>query len=341
MKSRLLKYAFMLLVAAAAVLYYMRFRQPYQIMSGETMNTYYRIKIRTDKENNLLHNAVKDELQQLNHEMSVFENSSEISQINSDDSGDWLDLSPEMSEVLKNAYQTYIESNGYFDPTVGKLIDLWGFGNSRKTKKIPHDEQISEALKTVGFNKLLFNPDVTQIKKAIPEVKINLSAIAKGYGVDRIAKLLDNFGYTDYIVDIGGEVKTRGSRTANGKGWNVAVAMPNSPNNENAYVVGLKDYAVATSGDYRNFFYYKEKRYSHTISPKDGYPVEHNLASVTVFHPSCMRADALATAIMAMGGKNGTTFANKHNLAAILFIREEDNQFKAILSNAAKKLLGE
>ena len=137
MKSRLLKYAFMLLVAAAAVLYYMRFRQPYQIMSGETMNTYYRIKIRTDKENNLLHNAVKDELQQLNHEMSVFENSSEISQINSDDSGDWLDLSPEMSEVLKNAYQTYIESNGYFDPTVGKLIDLWGFGNSRKTKKFP------------------------------------------------------------------------------------------------------------------------------------------------------------------------------------------------------------
>ena len=146
-------------------------------------------------------------------------------------------------EVLKNAYQTYIESNGYFDPTVGKLIDLWGFGNSRKTKKIPDDEQISEALKTVGFNKLLFNPDFTQIKKAIPEVKINLSAIAKGYGVDRIAKLLDNFGYTDYIVDIGGEVKTRGSRTANGKGWNVAVALPNSLNNENAYVVGLKDYA--------------------------------------------------------------------------------------------------
>ena len=332
---------FFFLVVAAASLYYMRFRQPYQIMSGETMNTYYRIKIRTDKENNLLHNAVKAELQQINHEMSVFENSSEISQINSDDSGDWLDLSPEMSEVLKDAYETYVESKGYFDPTVGKLIDLWGFGSTRKAKKIPDDQQITEALKTVGFNKLLFNSDFSQVKKTTPDVKINLSALAKGYGVDRIARLLDSYGYTDYIVEIGGEVKARGNRTPNGNGWNVAVARPNSPTNENAYVVGLKDFAVATSGDYRNFFYYKEKRYSHTISPKDGYPVEHNLASVTVFHPNCMHADALATAIMAMGGKNGTTFANKNNLAAILFVREEDNSFKAILSNAAKKLLGE
>ncbi len=108
----------------------------------------------------------------------------------------------------------------------------------------------------------------------------------------------------DYIVDIGGEVKN--PRQPNRKRHRLERCCrraPNSPNNENAYVVGLKDYAVATSGDYRNFFYYKEKRYSHTISPKDGYPVEHNLASVTVFHPSCMRADALATAIMAMGGK--------------------------------------
>lgn len=141
MKSRLLKYLFFLAAAVTAVVYYIRTRQPYQVMSGETMNTYYRIKIRTDKENNLLHNAIRDELQRINKEMSVFDSSSEISSINNDDSGEWIDLSPEMSEVLKDARKTYVESNGNFDPTVGKLVDLWGFGTTRSSKRVPSDEK--------------------------------------------------------------------------------------------------------------------------------------------------------------------------------------------------------
>ena len=150
MKSRLLKYLFFLAAAVTAVVYYIRTRQPYQIMSGETMNTYYRIKIRTDKENNLLHNAIRDELQRINKEMSVFDSSSEISSINNDDSGEWIDLSPEMSEVLKDARKTYVESNGNFDPTVGKLVDLWGFGTTRSSKRVPSDEKIKEALAQTG-----------------------------------------------------------------------------------------------------------------------------------------------------------------------------------------------
>ena len=175
--------------------------------------------------------------------------------------------------------------------------------------------------------------------KTNPETYTNLSALAKGYAVDRIAKLLSNMGYTDYVVEIGGEVKAAGNRVEDGEGWNIAVVEPNTETNKNAYVVALKDYAVATSGDYRNFFYYNDKRYSHTISPKDGYPVEHNLASVTVFNSSCMHADALATAIMAMGEKKGLAFANNNNLAAVLFVREGDNQFKALISKKAEKLL--
>lgn len=341
MKSRLLKYLFLLLAAAVAVVFYIRSRQPYQVMTGETMNTYYRIKIRTDKENNLLHNSVKEELQRINDEMSVFESNSEISRINNDESGDWIDISPEMSEVVKDAYLTYNESNGYFDPTIGKLIDLWGFGTSRNSKRVPEDDKIKQALKSTGYNKLRFNNDFSKIKKVNQDIKLNLSALAKGYGVDRIAQLLDDNGYTDYIVEIGGEVKARGNRSPESAGWNVAVVQPNTQTNENAYVVGLKDFSVATSGDYRNFFYYKDKRYSHTISPKDGYPVEHSLASVTVFHKSCMHADALATALMAMGEKKGLAFANNNKLAVILFVREEDNSFRALLSNEAKKLIGE
>ena len=339
MKSRLLKYLFFLAAAVTAVVYYIRTRQPYQVMSGETMNTYYRIKIRTDKENNLLHNAIRDELQRINKEMSVFDSSSEISSINNDDSGEWIDLSPEMSEVLKDARKTYVESNGNFDPTVGKLVDLWGFGTTRSSKRVPSDKKIKEALKSTGFDKLRFNGNYTRVKKSIPDVKLNLSALAKGYAVDRVAALLDDNGHTDYIVEIGGEVKARGNRSEESKGWNVAVVEPNTQNYENAYVLGLKDFAVATSGDYRNFFYYNDKRYSHTISPKTGYPVEHSLTSATVSHKSCMHADALATAIMAMGERKGPNFANENNLAVVLFVREDNNAFRALLSDEAQKLL--
>ncbi len=338
MKTRLFKYFSLFIILTAGILYYMHIRSPYKIMAGETMNTYYRIKIRTNKPNNLLHNSIKEELQRINEEMSVFDSMSEISQLNRDDSGTWIDISPRLSEVMRASHQAYTESRGYFDPTVGKLVDLWGFG-SGKNRKLPNDEEIKEALKSTGFNKLRFNDDFSKVQKTNAETYVNLSALAKGYAVDQIAELLSNMGYTDYIVEIGGEIKAKGNRGEKEKGWNIGVAEPNTETAKNAFVVTLKNYAVATSGDYRNFFYYNDKRYSHTISPKDGYPVEHNLASVTVFDDSCMYADALATAIMAMGEKKGLTFANNNNLAAILFVRDGDNQFKAILSKNAKKLL--
>ncbi len=341
MKSKLLKYSFFVLLAVTIFFYYRFSRQPYQIMTGETMNTYYRIKIRSPKENNLLHNSIKKELQRITEEMSVFDSNSELSIINKEENGDWIELSSEMSEVMKTAYTAYNESNGYFDPTVGCLVDLWGFGTSNSTQKIPEEDRIKEALKNTGFNKLRFSHNFTRIKKTNPEVKINLSAIAKGYAVDRIAALLDENGYTDYIVEIGGEVKAKGKRKDDYNGWNVAVVKPNTQTNENAYIVPLKNYAVATSGDYRNFFYYNNKRYSHTISPKTGYPVEHNLASATVFDKTCAKADALATAIMAMGEKQGLQFANDNKLFVILFVREEGNEYKALLSNEAKKQLEE
>lgn len=341
MKSKLLKYSFFLLLAVTIFFYYTFSRQPYQIMSGETMNTYYRIKIRSTKEDNLLHNSIKKELQRINEEMSVFDGNSEISLINRDDTGDWIELSPEMATVMKTAYNVYMQSNGYFDPTVGRLVDLWGFGTKESTQKVPDEKLIKETLKSTGFDKLRFSNNFTKVKKTNPDTKINLSAIAKGYGVDRIAALLEENGYTDYIVEIGGEVKAKGDRNKDTKGWNVAVVKPNTQTNENAYIVPLKDYAVATSGDYRNFFYYNEKRYSHTISPKTGYPVEHNLASATVFHKNCTTADALATAIMAMGEKQGLKFANDNNLFVILFVREDGNNFKPLLSNKAQKELEE
>lgn len=337
---RLLKYFSILIAIIALVFYLGKKTNRYQTMNGETMGTYYSIKIKTDRENNLLHNVVKAELERINNQMSVFDPTSELSLINQFSEKEWIEMSPELSDVMKTSHNIYQISNGNFDPTVGKLIDLWGFGVS-SPKKIPTPEEISTVLKYSNFNQLKFSNNFQKIKKNNPHTYINLSAIAKGYGVDRISKLLSKAGYNDYIIEIGGEVVAKGRRDEQTDGWNVGVSKPSENGIENAYIVTLKDYAVATSGDYRNFLVFNDKRYSHTISPKTGYPVEHNLASVTVFHKKCMSADAYATALMSMGENKALNFANNNNLAVILFVRDNDNNIKAIISNEAKKIIGE
>ena len=337
---RAFKYIFIFFVVSAIAVYAWQKRTPYQLITGQTMGTYYSVKIKTEKEDKKLYKRIQNELAEINHEMSVFDINSEISTINGEPENTWIPLSEPMQEVLKNAHKIYTQSNGAFDPTVGKLIDLWGFGTLRK-KKIPSAQDIDNLLKISGFDKVQFNGDYTAIKKANNEVMINLSAIAKGYGVDRIAKLLEKYGYQDYVIEIGGEVKASGHKSEEVDGWNVGIIKPADNYNENAYVVTLKDMAVATSGDYRNFFYIGDEKFSHTISPKTGYPVKSNLISVTVFDKSCMVADGLATALMVMGEKAAVNFANRNNVAVILFVRDEEGNPLAILSKKAKRLLGE
>ena len=336
---RIFKYISIFFLAAAAIFYIWHEPAPYQIMSGQTMGTYYSVKVKTGRENKLLHKNIKEELEAVNAEMSVFDNNSEISRINREPADKWIELSPPMQKVLQNAYTIYSQSNGAFDPTVGRLVDLWGFGTIRP-KKAPSEEDIREVLKTSGFNKIRFTHDFDKIKKEHEETMINLSAIAKGYGVDRVAELLEKLGYHDYVVEIGGEVRAGGRKSDQVDGWNVGIIRPENDYTENAYVITLKNQTVATSGDYRNFIYVDDKKYSHTISPKNGYPVENNLISATVFHSSCMIADGMTTAMMAMGEKAALDYANRYNVAAVLFVRGEDNTVKPLLSERAKRLVG-
>lgn len=337
---RIFKYISIFFIVAGGIFYLWRDPNPYQVMTGQTMGTYYNIKVKTKHENKMLQKNIKEELEAINTEMSVFDNDSEISKINKEVSGKWIELSEPVQAVLKTAYTVYNQSNGAFDPTVGRLVDLWGFGTIRP-KKAPSDEEIKSILDITGFNKIRFSADFSKLKKDNDDIMLNLSAIAKGYGVDRIAKLLEKQGYTDFIIEIGGEVRAAGKKSEEINGWKVGIVKPTGDYTENAYVVTLKDHAVATSGDYRNFVYMNDKKFSHTISPKTGYPVEHNLVSVTVFHKNCMTADALTTAMMAMGEKSALDFANRYNLSTILFVRNEDNSVKAIVSEKAKKLVGE
>ena len=337
---RFFKYISILVVISLGT-YLLFFRDnPYQEISGRTFGTYYNIKIKTERKNRLLTSRIKEELDKINTEMSVFEPGSEINNINEAGAHQAINLSENMATLMRSADEIYRLTNGNFDPTVGQLVDLWGFGAGRRSG-VPTDEQIKNTLKSTGFDKLTFANDYKILQKDDANILINLSAIAKGYAVDRISTILKNGGYKDYIVDIGGEIYASGNRGEGSSGWNIGVALPqlDSTTEENAAVIRLHNLAVATSGDYRNYYYKNNKRYSHTISPQTGYPVEHNLASATVFDKNCMRADALATAFMAMGEEKGLKFANKYKIPVILFTRNEYNETQMISSNAAQKLL--
>jgi thiamine biosynthesis lipoprotein len=307
----------------------------YQILKGEIFGTYYSIKIKTDNKNKELKDDIKAILYQINQEMSVFEPSGELSQINRTPAEKNIVLSENMQQVLKAASVIYRQSAGKFDPTLGALIDMWGFGAGHVQE--PSDKQIKQALSVVGFNKLKFGNDFKTLRKTNTKTMINLSAIAKGYAVDKLAELLDKQGYRDYIVEIGGEIKAKGTRDASGAAWNVGIRKPSVEAEENALVVSLDNLAVATSGNYRNYYRKDGKIFAHTISATTGRPFLSDALSASVFHASCMYADAYATAVMTMGVEQGLRFADKHDLAVIVF----DNEFQPHFSQKAQEIFGE
>ena len=334
---KLIKYFSILLIVAVVAVYFVQDTTYYQVLRGETMGTTYSIKIRTEKEDNMLHSRIKKELENINAQMSVFDKNSEINAINNAEAGKWIELSPEMSVLLNDSYKIYKKSGGAFDPTIGKLADLWGFGVN-KTERIPSQEEIDEVLAYSGFDKIKFSNDYAKLKKEYPQTYMNVSAVAKGYGVDRIADFLKSEGYKNFLVEIGGEIYASGTRNKKGEKWHIGVMNPQD-NSQNAAVVELSDSAVATSGDYFNYFYSDNVRYSHTISIQDGKPVRSNLTSVTVFADTCTFADAYATAFMVMGEKKGPEFADKNNMKVIFFVKNEDGSISTVMSKAAEKML--
>lgn len=340
---RLFKYISIFLTILLVVLYVFNRPQSYQTYSGKIFGTFYHIKIKSPIENKILGKKIKHILKLTNYQMSVFEDNSELNKINKAAAGETLKLSPEMSRVLQEAAEIYELSDGSFDPTVGPLINLWGFG-IKEGGNFPDDDTIKETIRHIGYKKLHFSDDYTQLQKNDPRLYLNLSAIAKGYAVDRVAEFLNAEGYRNYVVEIGGEVRASGERTTGRGGWNIGIRNPD--NDGNALVLTLSGKSMATSGDYRNYFIKDGVRYAHTISPHSGYPLNDRLASVTVIDDSAMRADALATAIMAKGYPQGLEFADRKKIPAILFIRNNaadggEEEFEMQLSKSAKKVLGE
>ncbi len=307
----------------------------YQIIKGEIFGTYYNIKIRSQSHDKGLKAAIINRLNEINMQMSVFEAGSEVNKINQAQSKEQIILSSDMRNVLKASYKVWNESRGYFDPTLGKIIDLWGFGPSKTSA--PTDDAIKKAMRAVGFNKINLSNDFYKLTKTNSQTVLNLSAVAKGYAVDEIAELLNRKGYKNYVIEIGGEIKVRGFKSDPEIPWSVGINKPQNSSDDNSLILSLSNISVATSGNYRNFYQKDGRIYSHTISHKTGRPVASDILSVSVFHNSCMYADAYATAILAMGVDKGIKFADKNKLKVIIF----DNKMNKIYSSSAQKAFTE
>ncbi|MEM6979018.1 MAG: FAD:protein FMN transferase, partial [Planctomycetota bacterium] len=252
----------------------------------------------------------------------------EISRFNASASTDWFPVSPETAQVVSFALEISETTGGAFDVTVGPLVNLWSFGPESRDRQLPSSDAISDAKRNVGYRHLHARLEPPAIRKDLPELEVDLSAIAKGHGVDRIVALLTSAGSSrapveDVFVEIGGEVRVTGSKGITQ--WKVGIQTPDSIAPSILAAVPLEDDAMATSGDYRNFFEVDGKRFSHTIDPITGSPVSHQLASATVIAPTCMAADAWATALTVLGPDRGRDLIAANNLNVLLVQRDDDD----------------
>ncbi|MCW8832121.1 MAG: FAD:protein FMN transferase, partial [Colwellia sp.] len=253
---------------------------------------------------------------------------SEISRFNQSNSTAAMEISTGFARVLKESIRLGELSAGKLDITVGPLVNLWGFGPEQRPETVPSEEILASTRARIGLKNLHLNGN--QLSKDIPNLYIDLSTTAKGYGVDVVAELIEANGISNYLVEIGGEMRLKGFKHT-GELWAIAIEKPIlDPSGEQRavhQVIIPKDNAVATSGDYRNYFEADGQRFSHIIDPATGKPINHNLVSVTVIAPSSMTADGLSTTLMVMGAEQGLTFAQDNNLAA-LFISKTEHGFK-------------
>ena len=251
--------------------------------------------------------------------MSTYAVDSELSRLNASADTDWVRLSAPTSRVLGAALETSSATGGAFDVTVGPLVNLWGFGPEGRTTRAPAARELSRALERVGHANLELAADGS-VRKRRADAYVDLSGIAKGHATDRVAEHLAGLGHESYLVEIGGELRARG-RKPDGTPWRVAIERPSAGRRAVYRVVSLENAAIATSGDYRNFFDEGGQRYSHSIDPRTGRPVEHALASVSVIAPTTMEADAWSTALMIAGPETGLALAREHGLAAHLVVK--------------------
>lgn len=293
-------------------------------ITGSKMGTSYHVTIVADQPAPPdLAEQIEQTLDRVDQSMSTYKADSEISQFNQQDVGEYLAVSNDFDQVLQIAREVWQKSGGAFDPTVGPLVDIWGFGPTFTGDIVPSDSAIQKILAGIGFDSVNRTENNQQVllSKSRP-LRLDLSAIAKGYAVDLVADLLEMNALPDYLVEVGGETRVSGLNPE-GQPWRLAIESP-SPQQLVAQVLNVQVGAVATSGDYRNYFERDGARYSHTIDPRSGRPTTHSLASVTVVADTCAEADAWATALMVMNSDQAVDLANELEMPVYIIARQNE-----------------
>ena len=298
---------------------------PIAELSGQTMGTGYSIKLSPapdEDQRALLQKEVESRLEAIDAQMSTYRADSDLMRFNLARSTDWLAVPESLVELVRRAAAISRLSEGRYDVTVGPLVNLWGFGSEGPRDSPPAAANIAQTLARIGYQHLEARRSPPGLRKAIPGLQLDLSSIAKGWAVDELTRLLQNQGYKDFLIEIGGEVRAQGTKVS-GQPWRIAVERPLPDQRTVQGAIEVRDFAVATSGDYRNFFEDAGRRYSHTIDPLSGQAVQHRLAAVTVVADECTDADAWATALMALGDQRGPALADALGLKALFNIHGE------------------
>jgi FAD:protein FMN transferase len=301
-------------------------------LRGATMGTTYHIKFVSDAKSvdiEQVHADVEKILADIDRQMSTYRDDSELSRFNRSKEGEWFAVSRATAEVVAAAQEISEKTDGAMDVTVGPLVRLWHFGPTtsaiRGVKQEfvpPTNEALIAARESVGYRKLHARFDPPALRKDVDGLEVDLSSIAPGYAIDKLTALLASRGIKNAMVELGGEVRATGVRE-DGKPWRVAIERPNEGGRMMQVAVPLDDAAIATAGDYRKFFEYGGRRYSHIIDPTSGKPVDHSLASVTVVADTCIESDGWDTPLLVLGPQKGFDCAEKIGVAAMFISRGE------------------
>lgn len=331
-----LPFLVILIIGTVYALYNRQQDIPFQKEEGAIFGTFYHVTYQCDSS---IYEDIQRELQKVDNSLSPFNKTSVITKINNNE------------EVIPDSLFTYIfhlakhiseQTNGAFDITVAPLVNAWGFGFKNEQTVTP--ELIDSLLHFVGFEKVSIDEN-NKVIKSDPRVMLDCSAIAKGYGSDVVARLFDLKGIKNYMIEIGGEIVTKG-HNPNGKNWKVGINRPDndslSINNQIETILHVSNIGMATSGNYRNFYYKDGKKYAHTIDPHSGCPVQHSILSATVLAENCATADAYATAFMVLGLEHSQKILSSHpELNAYLIYTDSTDTYRTYMTEGVKRMIKE
>lgn len=312
-------------------------------MSGPTMGTTFTVKVvqpaNAPVPDDELKDTVAAALDRVDTLMSTYRPDSEVSRFNASATTDPFPIAPETAEVLACALKVSEQTVGAFDVTIAPIVNAYGFGPEGRRTSTPTDEELEALRAKTGYSKLELDVDAPSVRKTQPDVTLDLNSIAPGFAADLIGRGLEAHGIENYMVEVGGEIRARGTNYE-GEAWRAGIEKPAEGERTVQRALPLENLSLATSGDYRDFYMQDGVRISHTIDARTGRPVTHNLASVSVLHEDCMWADAYATAITALGPDDGLLMAKILELPALFILREPDGAFIERASPAYEERFG-